>query len=320
MSLPGQPLICLVQIEESALELRIVSRPHDGANLRPCLHPKFEPMPAHENRFGRAGLNLQLSRFRQKVRYHLRCTRWLGRAAHGVSRHDQTQARNVLRFEPPFLASVVELVQEFLDLLRQISLELEQLLDRLGFALGLGGPGLFAIAFLDSSFLSLPQINDVLVVLMVTQHKAWMPYYALMATGGSIAGCYVIYYLAEKGGETFLRKRLHQGNIDRALRMYQRHGLMALMVPAILPPPAPFKLFVLMAGLAEVRPHQFVLAIALARGARYVALGTLAIFYGDAALELMRTRGREVAIWMAALLAASGIGWWVWQRRLRSVH
>jgi membrane protein YqaA with SNARE-associated domain len=184
-----------------------------------------------------------------------------------------------------------------------------------GFALSLGGPGLFAVAFLDSSFISLPQINDILVVLMVTRDKAWMPYYALMATAGSIAGCYVIYYLAEKGGEAFLRKRVHDASIDRALALYKRHGLMALMVPAILPPPAPFKLFVLMAGVAEVRPFQFVLAIALARGARYLALGILAIYFGDAALELMRTQGRIVAIALAAVIVGGALGWWLWNKR-----
>ena len=67
------------------------------------------------------------------------------------------------------------------------------------FALSLGGPGLFTVAFLDSSFISLPQINDILVVLMVTENKALMPYYAFMATAGSVAGCYVIYYLAQQG-------------------------------------------------------------------------------------------------------------------------
>jgi membrane protein YqaA with SNARE-associated domain len=183
-----------------------------------------------------------------------------------------------------------------------------------GFALGLGGPGLFAVAFLDSSFVSLPQINDILVVLMVTQNKAWMPYYALMATLGSIAGCYVIYYLAERGGETFLRKRLKPGHIERALALYKKHGLMALIVPALLPPPAPFKLFVLMAGVAEVRPWQFVAAIAVARGARYLALGVLAIYYGDYALELMRTRGRDVALALVGLIVLAGVGFWLWQR------
>ena len=182
-------------------------------------------------------------------------------------------------------------------------------------ALGIGGPGLFAVAFLDSSFISLPQINDILVVLMVTQNKAWMLYYAAMATAGSIAGCYVIYYLAEKGGEAFLRKRLRAGHTERALALYRRHGLLALMVPALLPPPAPFKLFVLMAGVAEVPRVKFVAAIALARGLRYVILGVLAIWYGDLALELMRTRGREVALWLAGLIVAAAAGWWWFTRR-----
>jgi len=183
------------------------------------------------------------------------------------------------------------------------------------FALGLGGPGLFAIAFLDSSFLSLPQINDLLVVLMVTENKALMPYYAAMATLGSIAGCYVIYYLAERGGEAFLRKRLRPGHTERALALYRRHGLMALMVPALLPPPAPFKLFVLMAGVAGVRPLHFVGAIAVARGFRYTLLGLLAIWYGDVALELMRTRGREVALWLVAAIVLGAAAWWLIRRR-----
>ena len=184
-----------------------------------------------------------------------------------------------------------------------------------GLALGIGGPGLFVVAFLDSSFLSLPQINDVLVVLMVTQHKDWMLYYALMATLGSVAGCYVIYYLAEKGGEAFLRGKLKAGHAEKVLGLYQRHGLLALMVPALLPPPAPFKLFVLIAGVAGVRPLSFIAAIAAARGLRYVALGILAVWYGDLALELMRTRGREVALWLAGLIVLAALAWWWTSRR-----
>jgi len=183
-----------------------------------------------------------------------------------------------------------------------------------GVALAVGGPGLFAIAFLDSSFISLPQINDILVVLMVTQHKAWMPYYAAMATLGSVTGCYTIYYLAEQGGEAFLKRRLRAGQTERALALYKRHGVLALVVPALLPPPAPFKLFVLMAGVAEVPRMKFVLSIAAARGLRYLALGFLAIWYGDFALELMRTRGREVALWLAGMIVAAAIGLW-WLRR-----
>jgi len=186
-----------------------------------------------------------------------------------------------------------------------------------GFALGLGGPGLFVAAFLDSSFVSLPQINDLLVVLMVTRNKTWMPYYAGLATLGSVAGCYVIYRLAEKGGETFLRKRLKQGHVDRALAAYKRHGLLALIVPGLLPPPAPFKLFVLAAGLAEVKPSRFVLGVAVSRGARYFTLGILSVYYGDAAIELMRTRGRDVALGLVALIVAAAVLFWVVQRLRR---
>jgi membrane protein YqaA with SNARE-associated domain len=187
-----------------------------------------------------------------------------------------------------------------------------------GFALSMGGPGLFVVALLDSSFISLPQINDLLVVLMVVRNKALMPYYAAMATAGSVAGCYILYRIAERGGEAFLAKRLKAGHIERALAVYRRRGVLALMVPAILPPPAPFKLFVLLAGVAEVRPLQFVLSIAAARGLRYLVLGALAVRYGDAALELMRTRGREAAIWFAVLIVAAAITWWLFRRVSRA--
>jgi membrane protein YqaA with SNARE-associated domain len=188
-----------------------------------------------------------------------------------------------------------------------------------GAALTLGGPGLFVVAALDSSFVSLPQINDLLVVLNVTQQKQLMLYYAAMATLGSVAGCFLLYYVAGKGGEAFLRKRTSTSRLDHALGLYRRHGLLALMVPALLPPPAPFKLFVLGAGLAGVRPLPFVTAIAIARGARYLALGLLAIYFGDAALELMRTRGREVALWVVGLIVV-GIAIWWGTNRLRKTR
>jgi membrane protein YqaA with SNARE-associated domain len=187
------------------------------------------------------------------------------------------------------------------------------------FALSLGGPGLFTVAALDSSFISLPQINDLLVVLMVTEHKAWMPYYAAMATLGSVAGCSIIYVLANKGGEALLRRRVSSQRMEHALDLYRRHGLLALMVPALLPPPAPFKLFVLGAGVAGVRPAKFVLGIAIARGLRYTILGTLAIYYGDAALELMRTHGPLVGLSLAALIVVGAVAWVLWRRRSANV-
>jgi membrane protein DedA with SNARE-associated domain len=125
----------------------------------------------------------------------------------------------------------------------------------------------------------------------------------------------VIYFLADRGGEAFLRKRLKPGHAERALGVYRRHGLLALMVPALLPPPAPFKLFVLAAGVAGVRPLQFVTALVVARGLRYLALGVLAIYYGDAALELMRTHGGTVALSLAGLIVLGAVIWW-WRSRV----
>ena len=186
-----------------------------------------------------------------------------------------------------------------------------------GLALSLGGPGLFVVAFLDSSFISLPQINDLLVVLMVVRNKTWMPFYAAMATLGSVAGCYVLYRIAERG-EEFMKRRASTPRAERVLAAYRRHGVVALMVPAILPPPAPFKLFVLMAGAAEVRPLQFVLSIAVARGLRYLVLGALAVRYGDVALDVMRTQGRVVAIWVAVIILAAAAGWWLVRRLTRA--
>lgn len=183
------------------------------------------------------------------------------------------------------------------------------------FAATIGGPGLFIIAFLDSSFVSLPQINDLLVITMVIQHPYWMPYYAAMATLGSVAGCLVLHYLARKGGDAFIRRRFKGRTFDRATRLVHKYGALTLVIPALLPPPAPFKLFVLAAGVAKVRPVQFVVALIVARGARYLALGILAIYYGDAAIELMRTHGRIVALVVVGMLLAAVAGYWLFQRR-----
>src|SRR5262245_64951711 len=109
-----------------------------------------------------------------------------------------------------------------------------------GFALALGGPGLFLVAFLDSSFLSLPEINDLLLIWMVTQHKERMVFYATSATLGSIAGCLVLYYIGRKGDE-WVTRRFHPERLERATATFQRYGLMAVLIPALLPPPAPFK-------------------------------------------------------------------------------
>lgn len=183
------------------------------------------------------------------------------------------------------------------------------------FALGIGGPGLFIVAFLDSSFLSLPEINDLLVVLLVIEHKARMPYYATMATLGSLTGCLVLYAVGRKGGEALVRRRFGGRKLARALELSKRYGVLAIAVPAILPPPAPFKIFVLLAGVAAVPIWQFTATIALARGFRYFAVGILSVRYGDGAVAFLESNGRLVTLVLVGILVACFIGYLLWRRR-----
>ena len=183
------------------------------------------------------------------------------------------------------------------------------------FAIGIGGPGLFLVAFLDSSFLSLPEINDLLVVMLVIEHKARMPYYALMATLGSVAGCLVLYWIGRTGGEALVRRRFGGPRMARALAMSKRYGVLAIAVPAILPPPAPFKIFVLLAGVAAVPVWQFATTIALARGFRYFMVGVLSVRYGDEAIAFIQANGRVVSLVLVGLIVAGGLAWIIWRRR-----
>lgn len=174
-------------------------------------------------------------------------------------------------------------------------------------AAGMGGVGLFVIALLDSSFLSFPQVNDLLVIVLSTTYPARMPYYAAMTTVGSLIGCFMLYVVARRGGESLLRKRLKGRHVDRALKLYQRYGLLAVLVPSLLPPPVPFKVFVLLAGAAAVAPWRFGLAVVIGRGIRYFGQGYLAVLYGEQAAEFMRAYSAEVGIVLAGLAILAGV-------------
>src|SRR5262245_62713843 len=156
-----------------------------------------------------------------------------------------------------------------------------RLVDRIQtLALALGAPGLFLVAVLDSSILSLPEIADLLIIWMVIQHKSRLVLYAASATAGSILGCLALYYLGLRGGDALVRKRFHPASVDRTLAQFRRYGTMAVLIPSILPPPAPFKIFVLLAGVAEIRPVKFVLDIAIGGGAGFFGAGLVGMWCG----------------------------------------
>jgi membrane protein YqaA with SNARE-associated domain len=181
-------------------------------------------------------------------------------------------------------------------------------------AAGLGAPGLFIIALLDSSILSLPEIADFLIISAVTQQKDRLVLYALSATAGSVVGCLALYYVGLWGGEAVMRKRFHGGSVDKTLAAFRRYGIMAVLIPSILPPPAPFKIFVLLAGIADIRVGHFAAAIVIGRGARYFAEGLLAYRYGDRAKAFLIDNGPAVSLAIVILLVAGVAGYVLWTK------
>jgi membrane protein YqaA with SNARE-associated domain len=184
------------------------------------------------------------------------------------------------------------------------------------FALSIGGLGLFFVAFIDASVLSLPEVNDILIVYMVTKSPAFLLYYAAMATAGSVGGSLVVYYLGRRGGEALLRRQFSSAQIDRMQARFNRYGMAAVVVPAMLPPPVPLKLFVLGAGVAGMRASRFAWAVGIGRGVRYLAEGVLAYYYGAAAFEYIKRHGAEVALW-GGVCAAAAVAAYYWRRQRR---
>jgi membrane protein DedA with SNARE-associated domain len=125
----------------------------------------------------------------------------------------------------------------------------------------------------------------------------------------------VLYAFARRGGEVFLRKRVSGPRLARGLAIYQRHGLLAVLVPSLLPPPTPFKLFVLLAGAARVSPWKFTAAVAMGRAIRYFGQGYLAVLYGERAYAIVEQHGATVGLVLAGLAIAGGIGYYMLRRR-----
>ncbi len=145
-----------------------------------------------------------------------------------------------------------------------------------------GGLSLFLVGFFDSSVLSFPFVNDLLVIRFSVENPARMVYYAAMATLGSLAGCVWLYYLARKGGEAMYRRRTGK-RAERVRAWVLRNQFLSVAIPAVLPPPLPFKAFILAAGVFQVPLGTFTLALVAGRGLRYFAEGVFAVRYGAAA-------------------------------------
>jgi membrane protein YqaA with SNARE-associated domain len=172
------------------------------------------------------------------------------------------------------------------------------------FAGSLGAPGLFLISFLDSSVLSFPIINDLLLIQLSITRPQRMPLYAVAAAVGSVLGCVLLYFIAYKGGEAFFQK--NAGVHGHAVRHWvEQNGFAGMLVAALLPPPTPFKIFVFAAGVFEVPLASFTLAITIARLLRYFAIGFLAVKYGPDALPYLEHHKLQVAVAVILFVASS---------------
>jgi membrane protein YqaA with SNARE-associated domain len=155
-------------------------------------------------------------------------------------------------------------------------------------------PAMIVIGALDSSLLSLPEINDYLVVGRCFKQPSAAFYFPLFAAIGSVIGCLALYTIMRRGGQALLRRRFKRENIERVERVYARYGFLAIAIPALLPPPMPFKIFVATAGTLEYPRWKFLATVMVARSLRYYVEGILAVYYGRRVLLFIRDNGQVV--------------------------
>lgn len=177
----------------------------------------------------------------------------------------------------------------------------------IGLPLYLAAPAMIIIGALDSSLLSLPEINDYLVVGRCYKYPSAAFYFPLFAATGSVIGCNLLYSIVRRGGQAVLRKRFKLHSIKRVERAYERFGFLAIGIPAILPPPLPFKIFVATAGALEYPRWKFLLTVMIARSFRYYVEGILAVFYGRRVLLFLKDNGLVIISIVASLVLIGGM-------------
>ena len=179
----------------------------------------------------------------------------------------------------------------------------------------LGPWGVFAIAAVDGSFLGLPL--DAIVAGYVYNDRPRLFFYVILASAGSAAGSIVLYVIGYLGGETLLRKRMSAVRYQKIHASFEKHEFWALMFPAMLPPPTPFKLFVLAAAAAEMRFIDFLAAIFAGRFVRFLILGVLTLKFGPEVVRLTAEVFRHHILALLAVALVAILAWILWRTRRR---
>ena len=177
-----------------------------------------------------------------------------------------------------------------------------------------GAVGLFFVSLIDSAGVPLPGGPDLMMIWLSASRPALMPIYALAATAGSAIGCTVLYLIARKAGMAAL-KHVSPARRDRIENLLGRYDLVAVMVPAVLPPPFPFKPFILCAGVFRLKTVRLITAVFIGRAIRYLVEGWLAIRFGENANVLISKHGWKV---LAGVVVVSAVGFVLTVLRKRS--
>ena len=167
----------------------------------------------------------------------------------------------------------------------------------------LGGLGFIPLGLLDNSIIPLPGSMDVLTIFLSARNEQLWLYYALMATFGSVAGGFVTYRLARKGGKETLARRFAPKTLDKVYKRFERWGLGAIAIPALLPPPVPMLPFLFAAGAMQYPMRKFLFALTVGRIVRYTLLAFLAARYGRQILAFISQHAHPALFIVVGLIA-----------------
>lgn len=179
----------------------------------------------------------------------------------------------------------------------------------------LGPWGMLALATVDGSFLGMPL--DAIFVYYIYTDRARFLLYVLLAAAGSALGSVVLYIVGYTGGEVLLRKRLSPRRFEKIHASFERHEFWALMFPAMLPPPMPFKIVVLAAAAFEMNFGHFLLAIFAGRFLRFLIEALLTLYFGPGIVTLTGSLFAHHFLWILAVFGALLLGWFIWRRMKR---
>src|SRR5579862_1211114 len=177
----------------------------------------------------------------------------------------------------------------------------------------LGGVGLIPLGLLDNSPFPIPGAMDVATIVLASRQTDLWLYYALMATIGSLAGGFITYRLAQKGGKEALERKFSKQRVGQIVKIFERWGFGSIAIPAMLPPPVPMVPFLFAAGAMQYPVKKFMTALALGRAARYFILAYLGEHYGRRVARTIEGNTRILLIVLTVILivgAAAGLYYW----------